>query len=43
MVQTLQNFINGEFVTPSGTGLLDIVNPATGDVVAKSPVGAGRC
>jgi aldehyde dehydrogenase (NAD+) len=38
VVQTLQNFINGEFVTPAGTGLLDIVNPVTGDVVAKSPV-----
>ena len=35
MVQTLQNFINGEFVTPAGTGLLDIVNPVTGDVVAQ--------
>lgn len=38
MVQTLQNFINGEFVTPAGTGLLDIVNPANGEVVAKSPI-----
>ncbi len=38
MVQTLQNFINGEFVTPAGTALLDIVNPTNGEVVAKSPV-----
>ena len=38
MVQTLQNFINGEFVTPAGTGTLDIVNPATGEVVAKAPI-----
>ena len=38
MVQTLQNFINGEFVTPAGTGLLDIVNPTNGEVVAKSPI-----
>jgi aldehyde dehydrogenase (NAD+) len=38
VVQTLQNFINGGFVAPSGTELLDIVNPANGDVVAKSPV-----
>ena len=38
MVQTLQNFINGEFVTPAGTGLLDIVNPTNGDMVAKSPI-----
>lgn len=38
MVATLQNFINGQFVTPSGTELLDIVNPTNGEVVAKSPV-----
>ena len=38
MVQTLQNFINGEFVTPAGTGLLDIVNPTNGEVVARSPI-----
>jgi aldehyde dehydrogenase (NAD+) len=38
VVQTLQNFINGEFVTPAGTGLLDIVNPTNGEIVAQSPV-----
>ena len=38
MVQTLQNFINGKFVTPAGTTLLDIVNPTNGEVVAHSPV-----
>ncbi|MCH6469195.1 gamma-aminobutyraldehyde dehydrogenase [Sinomonas terrae] len=38
MVQTLQNFIGGEFVTPAGTEVLDIVNPANGEVVAKAPV-----
>jgi aldehyde dehydrogenase (NAD+) len=38
VVQTLQNFINGEFVTPAGTGLLDIVNPTNGEVVAKAPI-----
>lgn len=38
MVQTLQNFINGEFVPVTGTDLLDIVNPVNGEVVAKSPV-----
>ena len=43
MVQTLQNFINGEFVTPAGTGVLDIVNPTNGEVVATSPISvAGR-
>ena len=38
MVQTLQNFINGEFVTPSGSTLLDVVNPTNGEVVAHAPV-----
>src|SRR6185437_16027048 len=38
VVQTLQNFINGEFVTPAGTELLDIVNPTNGEIVAHAPV-----
>lgn len=38
MPQTLKNFINGEFVTPAGTGLLDIVNPTNGEVVAHAPI-----
>jgi betaine-aldehyde dehydrogenase len=38
VVQTLQNFINGEFVTPAGNELLDIINPTNGEVVAQSPV-----
>ena len=35
---TLQNFINGQFVQPQGTELLDIVNPTTGETVAQAPV-----
>ncbi|MGG5170857.1 gamma-aminobutyraldehyde dehydrogenase [Pseudarthrobacter sp. J1738] len=38
MVQTLQNFINGQFVTPAGTDTLDIINPTNSEVVATSPV-----
>jgi aldehyde dehydrogenase (NAD+) len=38
VVQTLQNFINGSFVTPAGSGTLDIVNPTNGEVVAHSPI-----
>ncbi len=37
-IRTLRNFINGESVTPSGETTQDIVNPATGQVVAKAPV-----
>ncbi|MCC9203902.1 gamma-aminobutyraldehyde dehydrogenase [Arthrobacter sp. zg-Y769] len=38
MAETLQNFINGEFVPSRGTAVLDIVNPTNGEVVAVSPV-----
>ncbi|MCC3272602.1 gamma-aminobutyraldehyde dehydrogenase [Arthrobacter zhangbolii] len=38
MAQTLQNFINGEFVPSRGTDVVDIVNPTNGEVVAVSPV-----
>lgn len=38
MVQTLQNFINGQFVPVTGTESLAIVNPATGEHVATAPI-----
>ncbi|RJT83093.1 gamma-aminobutyraldehyde dehydrogenase [Arthrobacter cheniae] len=38
MAETLQNYIDGVFVTPAGTELLGIVNPTNGEVVAQSPV-----
>ena len=38
MVQTLQNFVNGEFVPARGTEQIDIINPVNGEVVASSPV-----
>lgn len=38
VVQTLQNFINGEFVPVTGTDSLDIVNPTNGEIVAKAPI-----
>lgn len=38
MAETLQNYIDGAFVTPAGIELLDIVNPTNGEVVAQSPV-----
>ena len=38
VVQTLQNYINGDFVDAAGTELLDIVNPTNGELVAKAPV-----
>lgn len=38
MVNILQNFINGEFLAPSGEGALDVVNPATEEIVASAPI-----
>jgi betaine-aldehyde dehydrogenase len=38
MSKTLQNFINGELVDSRGKDTIDLVNPVTGDVYAKSPV-----
>lgn len=34
----LSNFINGQFVSPAGSGLLDIVDPTSGNIVARSPI-----
>jgi len=34
----LRNFIGGEYVEARGEGVTDIINPATGQVVAKAPV-----
>jgi malonate-semialdehyde dehydrogenase (acetylating)/methylmalonate-semialdehyde dehydrogenase len=32
------NYINGEWVKPSATEYLDVINPATGQVIAKTPL-----
>ena len=36
-VETLSNYINGEFVEPSSGAYLDDINPATGEVCARIP------
>ena len=33
------NYINGEWVKPKGNESLDVINPATGQVIAKTPLG----
>ncbi|SFN38424.1 gamma-aminobutyraldehyde dehydrogenase [Mycetocola miduiensis] len=35
---SLQNYINGSFVDAAGSETIDVVSPATGDVVTVSPV-----
>ncbi|HEY8466189.1 MAG TPA: gamma-aminobutyraldehyde dehydrogenase [Solirubrobacterales bacterium] len=37
-VTKLQNFINGEFVDPSSGETEDVINPATGEVIAQAPL-----
>ena len=37
-VRTLQNFIDGEFVDPVEGRTEDILNPATGEVMATAPL-----
>ncbi|HNJ13929.1 MAG TPA: aldehyde dehydrogenase family protein, partial [Anaerolineales bacterium] len=33
------NYINGEWVKPSVKDYFDVINPATGQVIAKTPLG----
>src|SRR5688572_16401266 len=37
-VRTLQNFIDGEFADASGGETEDVLNPATGEVIAQAPL-----
>ena len=37
-VPVLQNYIDGAFVTPSGTEMLDVVSPVDESVVARAPI-----
>ena len=34
----LKNYINGEWVEPSGKNFIDVPNPATGEMIAKVPI-----
>ena len=37
-MKTLQNFINGKYVSPTSEKVQDLINPATGEAFAKAPV-----
>lgn len=37
-VPTLKNYIDGEWVEPSSKDIRDVLNPATGEVIAKVPM-----
>ena len=34
------NYINGEWIKPDVKEYLDVINPATGSVIAKTPLGS---
>ena len=38
MVKVLKNYINGEWKESTSSNLLDVTNPATGEVIAKVPL-----
>jgi betaine-aldehyde dehydrogenase len=40
-VQTLKNFIDGEFVDPAEGQTEPVLNPATGEVIAQAPLSSG--
>ncbi len=37
--QTVKNYINGSWVESSGSETIDVINPAKGTVIAKTPIG----
>lgn len=39
MEHTLKNYINGQWVESKGKSMLDVINPASGKVISKVPVG----
>ena len=40
MSQTLKNYINGKWVESRSSRLIDVINPATGQLLAKVPAGS---
>jgi malonate-semialdehyde dehydrogenase (acetylating)/methylmalonate-semialdehyde dehydrogenase len=39
MVKTLQNYVGGEWVASTASETREVINPATGDVLARVPIG----
>jgi len=37
-VKVLKNYVNGKWIDPDNNGFIDVENPATGEVLAKSPL-----
>src|SRR5262245_25161022 len=41
-MQTLRNYVGGEWVTPNATDYLDLTNPATGEPLGRVPLSGAR-
>ncbi len=37
-IDTVKNYINGQWVKPENDGYLDVENPCTGQIIAKTPL-----
>ncbi len=42
MAETLKNYVNGSWVASTGSTLLDVKNPATGELLAKVPLSTAK-
>jgi 1-pyrroline dehydrogenase len=40
VIQRYTNYVGGEWVDPLGDGTIDVVNPATGEVIGETPAGS---
>jgi 1-pyrroline dehydrogenase len=40
VIQRYKNYVGGEWVDPLGDGTIEIVNPASGEVIAETPAGS---
>jgi acyl-CoA reductase-like NAD-dependent aldehyde dehydrogenase len=41
-VKVWRNYVGGEWVEPLGDGTIDVLNPATGEIIAATPAGTEK-
>ena len=37
-LKTVKNYVDGQWITPQNNGYLDVENPATGEIIARTPL-----
>ena len=37
-MKTIKNYVNGQWIEPENSGTLDVENPSTGEIIAKTPL-----